>query len=343
MKAMVLSDITDLGVNREPLRSTDVPRPVPGEGDLLVRVLTCGVCHSDIDVIEGRTPPAHLPIIPGHQVVGRVEATGHAAYRFSPGDRIGIAWINAACGACHFCMSGQENLCDWFRATGRDADGGYAEYMVISEDFAYRISDAFTDAEAAPLLCAGAIGYRSLRLTGMQDGDTIGLVGFGASGHIVLQLVRYLFPRSAISVFSRTAAERTFSLELGALWAGDFEDEPPEKLRAAIDTTPAWKPLVAVLKHLEKGGRLVVNAIRKEAKDKEALLSLDYPRDLWMEKEVKSVANITRKDVEDFLSLAADCSIRPEVQVYDLSDANTALLELKERKIRGAKVLSVSI
>jgi len=339
---MVLHDITELGRNRNPLYYAELPVPEPEDREILIRVLTCGVCHTDIDVIEGRTPPSRLPLIPGHQVVGRLEATGSAAQRFNRGDRIGIAWIHAACGTCHFCMDGQENLCDRFRATGRDADGGYAEYTVVSEDFAYRIPDGFSDAEAAPLLCAGAIGYRSLRLTGMRDGETMGLIGFGASGHIVLKLVKHIFPRSTVFVFSRTEAERTFAMELGACWAGDFENSPPEKLRSAIDTTPAWKPVVEIMKHLEKGGRLVVNAIRKEEKDKEALLSLDYPRDLWMEKEIKSVANITRKDVEEFLDLAAACSIRPDVQEYDLRDANKALLDLKERKIRGAKVLRIS-
>jgi len=342
MKAMVLHDITELGRNKDPLSYAELPVPEPGDREILIRVLTCGVCHTDIDVIEGRTPPSRLPLIPGHQVVGRIEATGPAAQRFNPGDRIGIAWINAACGTCHFCMHGQENLCDRFRATGRDAHGGYADYTVVSEDFAYGIPDGFSDAEAAPLLCAGAIGYRSLRLTGMRDGDSIGLIGFGASGHIVLKLVKHIFPRSTVYVFSRTEAERTFAMELGACWAGDFDNSPPEKLRSAIDTTPAWRPVVEIMKHLEKGGRLVVNAIRKEEKDKEALLSLDYPRDLWMEKEIKSVANITRKDVEEFLTLAAACSIRPDVQEYDLRDANKALIDLKERKIRGAKVLRIS-
>jgi propanol-preferring alcohol dehydrogenase len=271
-----------------------------------------------------------------------VEAAGLDAHRFKRGDRVGIAWINAACGACPFCARGEENLCGRFRATGRDADGGYAEFALVSEEFAYRVPDAFTDAEASPLLCAGAIGYRSLRLTGMQDGDALGLVGFGASGHIVLKLIRHQFPGSRVFVFSRTEAEQTFAMELGASWAGNFEESPPQKLRSAIDTTPAWKPVVEAMKNIEKGGRLVINAIRKEEKDKEALLSLDYPRDLWMEKEIKSVANITRKDVEEFLALADACNIRPEVQEFDLRDANKALLELKERKIRGAKVLRVS-
>ncbi len=339
---MVLYEITDLHKNRFPLRSVELQAPEPKDNELVVRVLTCGVCHTDIDVIEGRTPPTRLPVIPGHQVVGVVEKRGRNATRFKKGEQIGIAWINSSCGTCFFCQNGEENLCDRFRATGRDADGGYAEYIAVSEDFTYRIPVVFSAAEAAPLLCAGAIGYRSLRLTKMHDGDALGLVGFGASGHIVLKLVRHLYPTSRVFVFSRTEAERVFARELGASWAGNFEDPCPEKLDRAIDTTPAWGPIVSVLKNVAKGGRLIINAIRKETDDKHALLSLDYSRDLWMEKEIKSVANLTRLDVEEFLQLAAALHIRPEVQEYEFEEANTALLDLKERRIRGAKVLRVS-
>lgn len=342
MKAMVLCEVTDLGTNRNPLRSVELPVPEPRGNEVVVRVMTCGVCHTDIDVIEGRTPPMRLPVVPGHQVVGVVEKKGPDAKRLIKGERVGIAWINSSCGSCHFCRNGEENLCDGFRATGRDADGGYAHYAVISEDFAYRIPDVFSAAEAAPLLCAGAIGYRSLKLAKMRDGDALGLVGFGASGHIVLKLVKHLYPSSRVIVFSRTESECVFARELGAAWAGNFEDPCPEKLHCAIDTTPAWGPIVSVLKNIEKGGRLVINAIRKEEEDKCALLLLDYPRDIWMEKEIKSVANLTRVDVEEFLRLAAAVDIRPEVREYALEEANKALLELKERRIRGAKVLRVS-
>ena len=342
MKAMALRGITDIFLNREPLACVQLPVPEPAGDQLLLRVLTCGVCHTDIDEIEGRTPPATIPMVPGHQVVGIVEKTGPGMARFRKGDRVGVGWIYSACGECRFCRGGAENLCDQFKATGRDADGGYAEYMVVSERFAYPIPGSFSDSEAAPLLCAGAIGYRALTLASMRDGDSLGLVGFGASGHIVLRLVRHLYPRSRIYVFSRTETERSFARELGASWAGDFDDHCPEKLQCAIDTTPAWGPVVSGLKNLEKGGRLVINAIRKEEKDKQALLSLDYPRDLWMEKEVKSVANITRQDVATFLELAAEVNIRPVVEEYSLEEANRALCELKDRRIRGAKVLRIS-
>jgi propanol-preferring alcohol dehydrogenase len=339
MKAMLLTRIADLTREREPLILADIPVPEPKQGEVLVKVLACGVCHTDLDVIEGRTPPSKLPLVLGHQVVGRVAANGPAAGRFRPGDRIGIAWIHSACGECRHCRSGNENLCDAFRATGRDADGGYAEYMTVPEKFACPIPAVFSDVEAAPLLCAGAIGYRSLRLAELQDGDPLGLIGFGASGHLVLKMVLHRYPRSAVYVFSRTDGERRFALELGARWAGGFDEKPPEKLRSAIDTTPAWGPVVAGLGNLASGGRLVINAIRKEDGDKDALRGLDYARDLWREKEIKSVANITRKDVEEFLALAADIGLRPEVQEYGLEEANAALRQLKERRIRGAKVL----
>jgi propanol-preferring alcohol dehydrogenase len=341
MKAMVLKRIAHLPENKAPLELVNLPVPVPQEKEILIKVSVCGVCHTELDEIEGRTPPSKFPIVPGHQIVGRVEKLGSRAGKFKIGDRVGIAWIHSACGKCKFCRNGIENLCDEFKATGRDADGGYAEYTTVPEDYAYKIPDVFSDAEAAPLLCAGAIGYRSLRLTGIENGDNLGLTGFGASGHLVLKIVQHLYPNSKVFVFSRTETERRFAKELGAVWAGSTEEETPEKLHAIIDTTPAWGPVVEALKNLEHGGRLVINAIRKEEIDKDALLKLDYPRDLWMEKEIKSVANITRRDVEEFLEMAADIPIKPEIQEYSLEDANTALLEHKERKIRGAKVLRI--
>jgi propanol-preferring alcohol dehydrogenase len=339
MKAMVLKQLCDLKETRAPLVSMDWPDPEPGDGELLIKVSACGVCHTELDEIEGRTPPPRFPIILGHQVVGRVVGSWTGASRFKINDRVGVAWIFSACGRCSFCLSGNENICAQFKATGRDAHGGYAEYLTVPETFAYPIPEAFSDVEAAPLLCAGAIGYRSLRLTGVQDGQNLGLVGFGASAHLVLKMVRQAYPNTKVFVFARMEPEKTFALELGAVWAGDIEEKCPQKLQAAIDTTPAWKPIVETLKNLESGGRLVVNAIRKEEADKSELLKLDYPRHLWLEKEIKSVANVTRKDVEEFLALAATIPICPEVQEYKLEEANTALLELKERKIRGAKVL----
>lgn len=341
MKAMVLNRISNLAQNKTPLELTVLPDPVPGAREILIKVSACGVCHTELDEIEGRTPPPRFPVVPGHQVVGRVVSLGDRASQFKPGDRVGVAWIHSACGNCQFCLDGNDNLCPHFKATGRDVNGGYAEYMTVMEDFAYRIPDVFSDAEAAPLLCAGAIGYRSLKLTGLRDGRSLGLTGFGASAHIVLKMARHQYPRSSIFVFARSPAERAFARELGAVWAGDTEAEAPEKLDSIIDTTPVWKPIVEALRNLKPGGRLVINAIRKEDVDKACLLQLDYPAHLWMEKEIKSVANVSRSDVSEFLALAARIPIKPEFQEFALAEANQALVELKEQKIRGAKVLRI--
>ncbi|MFH2124865.1 MAG: zinc-dependent alcohol dehydrogenase family protein [Pseudomonadota bacterium] len=342
MKAMVLKELCRLKENHTPLELMELPDPVPAEGEILVKVSACGVCHTELDEIEGRTPPLYLPIVPGHQVIGRVEAAGSKADTFRIGDRVGIAWIYAACGRCTFCLTGNENLCPNFKATGRDVNGGYAQYMTVSQDFAHRIPQVFSDSEAAPLLCAGAIGYRSLRLTGLKDGQNLGLTGFGASGHLVLKMVRHLYPKTHVFVFARSAQERAFSLELGAVWTGEAGEKSPEKLHCIIDTTPAWEPVVASLKNLESGGRLIINAIHKEESDKDSLLQIAYPTHLWLEKEIKSVANISRKDVSEFLTLAADMVIRPEMQEFCLEEANKALVELKTKRIRGAKVLRIA-
>lgn len=341
MKAMVLTELCSLQENQNPLQLMDLPDPAPAEGEILVKVSACGVCHTELDEIEGRMPPPHLPVVPGHQVIGRIVATGRNADHFSIGERVGIAWIYSACGRCTFCLAGDENLCPAFKATGRDVHGGYAQYMTVPEGFAYRIPQIFSDGEAAPLLCAGAIGYRSLRLSGLQDGRNIGLTGFGASGHLVLKMVRHRYPRAKVYVFARSAEERAFSLELGAVWAGAAEEESPEKLDCIIDTTPAWGPVVEALKNLAAGGRLIINAIRKEERDKDALLRLDYPRHLWLEKEIKSVANVSRRDVREFLALAAVMGIRPAIEEYPLQEANQALVDLKTKRIRGAKVLRI--
>jgi propanol-preferring alcohol dehydrogenase len=338
---MVLTRLCNLREERQPLVLEDVPEPKPETDQIVVKVAACGVCHTELDEIEGRTPPPQLPVILGHQVVGKVVDAGIQAKRFGIGNRVGVAWIHSACGQCDDCHAGRENLCREFRATGRDTPGGYAQYMTVPQSFAYEIPAVFSEAQAAPLLCAGAIGYRSLRLTGLQNGQKLGLTGFGASAHLVLKMVMHRFPDSEVYVFARSAREREFARELGAVWAGDTGDEPPQKLHCIIDTTPAWKPVVEGLKTLIPGGRLVINAIRKEEFDKNDLLRIDYPQHLWLEKEIKSVANVTRQDVIEFLELAAQIPIIPEVEPFPLADANMALLELKERKIRGAKVLMI--
>ena len=379
MKAMLIERVGRF--EDTPLELRDLPQPVPAVGEILIKVSACGVCHTELDEIEGRTPPPRLPVVPGHQVVGRIVAVGRGmrdegrgtrerrtrnderetmnaagqSPRFRVGDRVGVAWIFSACGKCDYCLRGEENLCPDFRATGRDANGGYAEYMTVPEGFAHAIPDVFTDVEAAPLLCAGAVGYRSLRLAGWGlehnpnsaaelgyvPRSTLGLAGFGASGHLVLKTVRYQYPKTRVYVFARSEEEQAFARELGATWAGDTSDRAPELLDAVIDTTPVWNTVVAALENLKPGGRLVINAIRKEETDKQALLSLDYTKHLWMEKEIKSVANVARRDVREFLDLAAGSGIRPEVRAFPLEAANQALRELKARKARGAKVLLI--
>jgi propanol-preferring alcohol dehydrogenase len=339
MKAWRIDRIADLTKEDKPLTLVELPIPEPQPGQLLIKVRACGVCHTEIDEIEGRTPPPRYPVIPGHQVVGIVEK--HAGIRrdIRVGDRVGVAWIFGSCGHCEYCLSGRENLCLQFTATGRDADGGYAEYMLAREDYIYPIPDKFTDAEAAPLLCAGAVGYRSLTLCRFQEGGNLGLTGFGASAHLVLKTVQYLHPDVKVFAFARSAAERRFAISLGCAWAGDTNERPPEKLDSLIDTTPVWYPVVEGLDTLKPGGRLVINAIRKEETDKDSLFRLHYVRHLWMEKEIKSVANVTRQDVQEFLQIAASMEDKPEVEEYPFEKANEALSDIKDRHIRGAKVL----
>jgi len=338
MKAMVLKKISS--VKEKPLELLDLPDPAPGPGQVRVKVSACGVCHTELDEIEGRLPPSKFPMILGHEIVGRVESPGLGVTKFKQGDRVGIAWINWACGQCSFCLKGEENLCDNAKWTGKDVDGGYAQYTVVSEDFAYPIPERFTDLQAAPLLCAGAIGYRALKLSGMDDDQVLGLYGFGASAHIVIQIAKYKYPNSKVFVFTRPNQKEHQNLaqNLGADWIGATEDIPPEKLNCAIDFTPVGVPVREALKNLEKGGRVVINAIRKTT----PIPELDYAKYLWHEKEIKSVANITRRDAQEFLPLAAEIPIVPEVREFRLEEANEALLLLKQGSIRGAGVLDIS-
>ncbi len=340
MKAMVLKKT--VSIEERPLELVEMQRPEPGPKQILVKVLACGVCHTELDEIEGRLQ-AKLPIILGHEIVGRVDRLGSGATKFKVGDRVGIAWINSACGKCDFCRSDMENLCPEFRGTGCDADGGYAEYTIVSEEFAYLIPERFSDSQAAPLLCAGAIGYRAVKLTNLQDGQVLGLFGFGASAHIVIQIVKHKYKNCKVFVFTRPGQveHQNLAKQLGADWVGATGETPPAKLNCAIDFTPAWQPVVEALAVLQKGGRVVINAIRKEVNDKENLLKLDYATHIWLEKEIKSVANITRSDVEEFLPLAAEIPIVPEVQEFPLEQANQALFLLKQGKIQGAGVLKI--
>lgn len=334
MRAMILRQIVSLDAVNDPLDLVDLPVPVPRAGEVLIRVSACGVCHTELDEIEGRTAPPRLPVVPGHEVIGRVETLGDGVRRLTLGQRVGVGWIHASSG------EQDENLSPQFEATGRDVNGGYAEFMTVGEDYAYPIPEAFSDVQAAPLLCAGAVGYRALRLTGLHDGDCLGFTGFGGSAHLVLQTVRHLYPNTEIYVFARDPLARKFALELGAVWAGPTTADPPKKLHAIIDTTPVWKPVVEALRNLLPGGRLVINAIRKEDSDKSYLLNLSYHEHLWLEREIKSVANVTHQDIAEFLPLAARVPIRPEVEIYPFHKANRALTELKRGPVKGAKVLA---
>ena len=335
MKAMVLKKAS--AVEEKPLELIDLPVPDAKDNQILVRVSVCGACHTDLDEVEGRLIPTKLPIVPGHQVVGTVADKGKAVTKFATGDRVGITWLYSACGECSFCRKGQENLCTNAKWTGKDADGGYAEYMVIAEDFAYPLPETFSDSQAAPLLCAGVIGYRTLRLAEITDGQTIGLYGFGASAHIVIQIIKHKFPDSPVFVFTKTAEHARLAEQLGAAWTGRSGDKPPAKLNKAMDFTPVGECVRDALLVLDRGGRLVINAIRKET----PVPPLDYAEYLWLEKEVKSVANVTRADAEEFLPLAAQVPIVPTIEEFPLESANEVLLSIKRSRIRAAAVLRI--
>jgi len=335
MRAMVL--VKQSPIEEKPLKLADLPTPIPDGNQILVKVSVCGLCHTDLDEIEGRLKPTKFPIVLGHQIVGTVADKGTAVTKFKTQERVGITWLYSACGTCSFCQTGSENLCDQAKWTGKDVDGGYAEYMVISEDFAYHLPEGFSDSQAAPLLCAGVIGYRAVSLSKITDGQIIGLFGFGSSAHIVIQIIRYKYPNSPVFVFTRSTEHKEIAKGLGAEWTGSPLEQPPEKIDRAIDFTPVGESIRNALLVMEKGGRLVINAIRKST----PVPQLDYAKYLWLEKEIKSVANVTRQDAEQFLPLAAQIPIAPQVQEFELEQANEGLLSLKQAKIRAAAVLRV--
>ncbi|MGH3013869.1 MAG: zinc-dependent alcohol dehydrogenase family protein [Gaiellaceae bacterium] len=329
MKAMVLA------APGEPLRESELRPPEPGPGQVVVSVAACGVCRTDLHIVDGELPDPKLPLVPGHQAVGRVAAAGEGAERFRPGDRVGVPWLGWACGACRYCLSGRENLCDRARFTGYHLDGGYAEQLAADERFCLPLAEAAADIEAAPLLCAGLIGYRALRLAG--DAERLGLYGFGASAHVVAQVARHQGRR--VFAFTRAGDVETqaFARELGAEWAGDAGVRAPEELDAAIVFAPAGELVPAALAALAKGGTVVCAGIHMSD-----IPSFPYAL-LWGERTVRSVANLTRRDGEEFLVLAPRIPVRAEVEAFPLAEANEALARLREGRIRGAAVLSVSL
>lgn len=335
MKAMILT--RPAPIEQKPLELVDLPEPKVEHNQILVKVSVCGVCHTDLDEAEGRLKPTISPIVPGHQVVGTVADTGKHVNKYKIGDRVGITWLHSSCGICDFCRTGSENLCSYAKWTGKDANGGYAEFTVIGEDFAYPIPQEFSDSQAAPLLCAGVIGYRTLRLANVKDGQKIGLFGFGASAHIVIQIIKYKFPNSPVYVFTKTAQHAELAKNLGAVWTGLSTDRPPEKLNKIMDFTPVGECIRDALGILEKGGQLIINAIRKET----PVPPLDYTEYLWLEKEIKSVANVTRLDAEEFLPLAAQIPIIPTIEQFPLSQANDVLCAIKNSALRAAAVLKI--
>ena len=335
MKAMALTRHSP--IEEKPLELVEMPVPEIAENQILVKVSVCGACHTDLDEAEGRLRPAILPIVPGHQIVGEVVEKGRAVKKFDVGQRVGITWLYQSCGKCDFCRKGMENLCGEAMFTGKDANGGYAEHIAIGQDFAFSLPERFSDAEAAPLLCAGVIGYRTLRLCDVQDGQVVGLFGFGASAHIVIQMLKYKFPNNPVFVFTKTAEHGRLAKKLGADWTGFSGDRPPMKLHRAMDFTPVGECVRDALAAMEKGGRLVINAIRKET----PVPALDYAEYLWLEKEIKSVANVTRRDAQEFLPLAAKIPIMPTVEQFPLEKANEVLLMMKQSKLLAAAVLKI--
>ena len=321
-------------VEANPLKLTRLPDPLPGDGEVLIRVSACGICHTDLHAVEGDIALPRLPLIPGHQIVGVVEARGQNANRFKEGDRIGVAWLHRACGRCVYCGRGDENLCERAEFTGLQTNGGYAGLTVADEAFAYRLPGGFSDLQAAPLLCAGVIGYRALKLSGLRRGERLGLYGFGASAHIVIQIARYW--NSEVYVFTRSAEHQRLARDLGAAWVGRAEETPPEKIQAAIIFAPAGRLVLDTLRVLDKGGTVALAGITMTP-----IPEIDYAGLLYHERKLASVANATRHDAEELLALAAEIPLRTEVEIFTLAEINQALRKLKDGRIRGAGVIEM--
>jgi len=332
MKAMVLEQIAD--VNTSPLKFSDVPLPEPSEGEVRVKVRCCGACRTDLHVIEGDLPARKLPIIPGHQIVGIVDAFGPDSHRFKLGQRIGIAWLRFTCGRCRFCQAGKENLCESQQFTGYHADGGYAQYAIVNEEFAYEMPDVFDDVHAAPLLCAGIVGYRAFKRSRPQDGGTLAIYGFGSSAHVIMQIA--LHRGMKVYVVTRGEDHRALAAQMGATWVGAEVSEMPDKVDSAIVFAPAGELVPQALEKIQKGGTLSLAGIHMSA-----IPTLDYEKHVFYERDICSVTANTRDDARELLSEASTIPIRPHTVTYSLSDANKALKDLKADKIKGSAVLIV--
>ncbi len=333
MRAIILEHPGPIETN--PLRLTDKPAPVPEKGEILIRIATCGVCRTDLHVSEGDLAPKHAGIVPGHEIVGVVARLGPATRRFSVGDRVGVAWLRETCGVCKYCRKGRENLCPNALFTGWDRDGGYAEYTVVREDFAYRLPDAIDDEQAAPLLCAGIIGFRAIRRAEVVPGVTVGLYGFGGSAHLAIQVLKYW--RCRVFVMSRGGVHRQLAAELGADWIGDATEPPPAPLDAAILFAPAGDLISPIMQSLDRGGILAIAGIYLTT-----MTPLRYERDLFYEKEIRSVTANTRADGEEFLAIAGEIPIKSYTVGMRLDEANRALRMLKHDELRGTAVLHVA-
>ena len=331
MQAMILQ--SPRSIDDGPLTLSEAPTPIPGPGQVRLRVHACGVCHTDLHTVEGELALPKLPIIPGHQIVGTVDELGEGVSRFRRGDRAGVAWLHSACGRCDFCRRGQENLCVEAQFTGLHVDGGYAQYALAEERFAYPIPQRFSDEEASPLLCAGIIGYRSLRLSEIKPGENLGLYGFGASAHIALQVARHW--GCSVYVFTRGEGHRNLALELGAAWVGSAHDNPPARMDGSITFTPVGWIVPLALGHLRPGGTLAINAIYMTP-----IPEMPYAT-IYEERTLRSVTNFTSQDAEEFLQIAADVPVKTEVETFPLSEANQVLQKLKQSQIRGAAALRI--
>jgi alcohol dehydrogenase, propanol-preferring len=331
MRAMVLQ--RPRPVEELPLEVREVPTPTPGPGEIRVQVRCCGLCHTDLHTVEGDLPLPKVPLIPGHQIIGIVDAVGEGVRSRREGDRVGIPWLYSTDQTCDYCLRGLENLCEQARFTGYHVHGGYAERAIVHEDYSYSIPRIFSDENAAPLLCAGIIGYRSYRLSGIRPGERLGLYGFGASAHLVLQLAHH--QGCEVYVFTRAQAHRDLAVKLGAAWVGAAEDTAPQQVDAAIIFAPAGALVPRALRALRKGGTLALAGITMSA-----IPQMDYSL-LYQERVMRSVANSTREDCREFLELAAEVPLRTEIEVFSLERANEALQALKKGEIKGAGVLRI--